>query len=231
MRDVTRFGAAQHGELLGQVRGLDAHLREHLGHRVLALAEQLQHPDPGRVAQRLEELRLQLVQRRTHPAASLTRRPPARLRRAPPPAPARGRPARYQAQQFIMLATSQGTGRDRSGRPQRSRQSLPGTAAAPTRPPGTGGQRLVRAGPRAGRRVRASPGGHVPAVVDGLRPAGVGGILPARPGAAAARLAPREEDRGQPPDHQDEDDHGQDEDRASDMDVCGSSHMVPFCGG
>ena len=62
-------------ELLRQVRRLDAHLREHLGHHVLPLAEQLQHPDPGRVAQRLEELRLQLVQRRTHPAASLARCP------------------------------------------------------------------------------------------------------------------------------------------------------------
>ena len=67
-----QVGAAQHRQLLRQVRRLDTHLGEHLGHHVLPLAEQLEHPYPGRVAQRLEELRLQLVQRRTHPSSLLS---------------------------------------------------------------------------------------------------------------------------------------------------------------
>ena len=51
--------AAQHGELLGQVGGLDAHFREHLGHRVLSLAEQLPEVgiEPAHLSQQLAVLR------------------------------------------------------------------------------------------------------------------------------------------------------------------------------
>jgi len=59
-------------------------------------------------------------------------------------------------------------------------------------------------------------------VRDSLRPAGAGRIFVTRPGAAAAGLARREKDRCQPPGHQDEDDHGQDEDPTGDMDEPGS---------
>ncbi|GAB2900918.1 hypothetical protein GCM10022245_40230 [Streptomyces mayteni] len=54
---------AQDGELLGGGRRLDADLREHLGDRVLADAQQFQDPDADRMAECLEELGLQLVQR------------------------------------------------------------------------------------------------------------------------------------------------------------------------
>jgi hypothetical protein len=57
---------AQHRQLLRQVRRLDPDLRQHLGHRVLALAEQLKYADPSRVRQRLEELGFQLVERLAH---------------------------------------------------------------------------------------------------------------------------------------------------------------------
>jgi hypothetical protein len=52
--------------LLRQVGGLDADLGQHLRDAVFAFAEQLQHPDPRRMAECLEELGFQLVQRSAH---------------------------------------------------------------------------------------------------------------------------------------------------------------------
>ena len=45
---ADQTGAAQHRQLLGQVARLDLDLRKQLVHGVVALAEQLQHPDPAR---------------------------------------------------------------------------------------------------------------------------------------------------------------------------------------
>jgi hypothetical protein len=57
---------AQHRQLLRQMRRLDTDLGQHLRHRMLAFAQQLQHTDAGGMPQRFEELRLQLVQRHAH---------------------------------------------------------------------------------------------------------------------------------------------------------------------
>jgi hypothetical protein len=55
----------QNRQLLRQVRRLHADLGQDLRHRVLTLAEQLQHPDPHRMPQGFEEVGLGLTQRRT----------------------------------------------------------------------------------------------------------------------------------------------------------------------
>ena len=56
-------GAAQHAELLGQVRRLDAHEGLELPDGAFAVDEDLEGPHPGRMGQRLEQVGLDLVQR------------------------------------------------------------------------------------------------------------------------------------------------------------------------
>ena len=65
---------AQQGELLRQVRRLDTHLGQHLRHRVIALRQEFQDPDPGRVRQGLEELALAMYSGvlTAHPSPSRT---------------------------------------------------------------------------------------------------------------------------------------------------------------
>ncbi|MGY3340544.1 hypothetical protein ACVW0K_006643 [Streptomyces filamentosus] len=59
-----QIGPAEHGELLREVRGRGGDLGEQFGDGVLTQAQQLQDADAHGVAERLEELRLQLVERR-----------------------------------------------------------------------------------------------------------------------------------------------------------------------
>jgi len=57
---------AQDGELVGQARGLDVDRGEQLVDGPVALGQQLEDADAGRVAERSEELGLGLVQRNRH---------------------------------------------------------------------------------------------------------------------------------------------------------------------
>jgi hypothetical protein len=54
---------------MGQVARLDLDLCEEFVHCVLPLAEQFQNPDPRRMAQRAEEVRLGLIERSRHVAS------------------------------------------------------------------------------------------------------------------------------------------------------------------
>jgi hypothetical protein len=54
---------------MGQVARLDVDLGQEFVHGVLPLAEQLQNPDPRRMAQRAEEVRLGLIERSCHVAS------------------------------------------------------------------------------------------------------------------------------------------------------------------
>ena len=65
LRDHQRR-TTEHGELLGEVAGLDGDLLQQLVDGVVTLGEQLEDPDPGRMPEGLEELGLRLVQRNTH---------------------------------------------------------------------------------------------------------------------------------------------------------------------
>ena len=58
--------SSQHRELLRQVAGLDHDLLQQLVHRMVALGQELEDADPGRVAQRSEQLGLGLVERYDH---------------------------------------------------------------------------------------------------------------------------------------------------------------------
>src|SRR6478609_11298810 len=55
--------AAQHPQLLRQVRRLQPHLRQQFSDRPVPHRQQLKNPDPRRMTQSLDELTLQLVQR------------------------------------------------------------------------------------------------------------------------------------------------------------------------
>ncbi len=59
-------GAAENGKLLREIAGLDLDGVEQLVDRVIPLAEQLQNPDAGGVAEGPEELRFGLVQGSRH---------------------------------------------------------------------------------------------------------------------------------------------------------------------
>ncbi len=65
-------GAAQDGQLLGQVARLDVDLREQLVDGMLALAEQLEDPDPGRVSEGSEKFGLRLIERYAQHSYSFT---------------------------------------------------------------------------------------------------------------------------------------------------------------
>ena len=73
----------------------------------------------------------------------------------------------------------------------------------------------------------ASPGGRFLSVLASLGPAGTRGTFIAWPGAAPG-LARREKDRSQPAGHQDEHDHGQDENRRERHGRTRVSHKPPF---
>jgi len=60
------MGFTQHGQLMREMRRLDPNLGQQLPHRMVTLAQHFQDPDPRRMTQGLEELRLQLVHGPSH---------------------------------------------------------------------------------------------------------------------------------------------------------------------
>src|SRR4029079_11782466 len=65
----------QHGEVLGGVGLLDAHLRAELAHRQLAVAQELHDGDPRRAAEGLKNAGLELPHRVQHAAGPRRHRP------------------------------------------------------------------------------------------------------------------------------------------------------------
>ena len=56
----------EHGQLLGEVAGLDGDLLQQLVNGVVTFGEKLEDPDAGRMPEGLEELGFRLVQGNTH---------------------------------------------------------------------------------------------------------------------------------------------------------------------
>ena len=63
---VITFGTTEHTQLLRQVRRFEPNIRDQLTHRPFPIPKQLEHANARRMSERLEELRLDLIDAARH---------------------------------------------------------------------------------------------------------------------------------------------------------------------